>query len=72
MTKIQMLEWFGTFLSFTGTIIVAQHSVVGWWICAIADLLLIVVSLKAKLYGFFALCFGYLIINVVAGIMWSR
>ncbi len=60
-----VLEWAGTALSFLGTYLVTQHVHWGWALNLLADVLFCVFALNKKLYGFLALCAGYLLLAIV-------
>ena len=59
------LEWTGTALSFLGTYLVTQHIHWGWALNLLADVLFCIFAVNKKIWGFFALCMGYLLLAAV-------
>lgn len=60
-----VIEWVSTVTSFGGTLAVAYHQHWGWIFGIIADFGFVVFAVNKKLWGFFSLCFGYMIVNLV-------
>lgn len=60
-----ILEWVSTLTSFAGTFMVAKHIHQGWLLGVAADFGFFVFAVNKKLWGFFSLCLGYCIINLI-------
>lgn len=65
-----ILEWSGTAMSFTGTLLISLHVTNGWLFCTVADLVLIPATVMARSWGMLALCAGYAIINIFGWLSW--
>jgi hypothetical protein len=67
---IVLLEWGSTLLSFAGTALIAHHAREGWWLCFWADAGFIVFALRKRMWGFFSLCLGYAVLNLMGALSW--
>jgi hypothetical protein len=60
-----ILEWVSTLTSFAGTFLVARHHHQGWLFGIAADFGFVAFAINKKMWGFFSLCLGYLILNTI-------